>query len=90
MVKATSTTLTVIPFDFGTHLDISIVRVSPANAVGTVVLKDGNTTIGGPQAVFGGYAFFINVLPGTHTLTATFIPGPGFGPSTSNPLTVTN
>ena len=90
MVKATSTTLTVIPFDFGTHLDISVVHVSPANAAGTVVLKDGNTTIGGPQAVFGGYVFFINVLPGTHTLTATFIPDPGFGPSTSNPVTVTN
>jgi hypothetical protein len=90
VVTATSTTLQVIPFDFGTHLDISIVRVSPNDAVGSVVLKAGNTIIGGPEAVVGGFAFFINVLPGTHSLTATFIPGPGFGPSTSNTVTVKN
>jgi hypothetical protein len=71
-------------------LAISIVRVSPANAVGTVTLKDGNTIIGRPQAVTGGFAIFLNVLPGTHSLTATFTPGPGFGPSTSNTVTFTN
>jgi hypothetical protein len=92
VVRPTTTHLDVIHIDFGLNLAVALVNVGPTNATGTVVLKDGNTVIGGPQAVSGGFTLFIQRLPaGPHSLTATFTPTPrtAFGASTSNAVTFT-
>ena len=50
-------------------------NVAPANATGTVQIKDGATPIGRPVPVFGGFALLIDALPkGAHSLTAVFTP----------------
>lgn len=60
------------------------------NPVGTVQFKDGNTNIGGPVPVTGGYAFLIAFRPSGSHVTAVFTPAPGtpFTSSTSNTVTI--
>lgn len=80
----------MIPLPF-LNLAISIVRVSPDNAAGTVQLKDATTNLGNPEQVSGGVVIFIQMLGnGRHALTAMFTPTDpaAFGPSTSNTVTV--
>jgi hypothetical protein len=76
--KATTTTFTVIPS--GPVLQgvpvILVAQVAPANAAGMVQFLDGDTPVGTPRPVFGGFALTVtSQLPkGTHSLTATFTP----------------
>ncbi|MGH3549136.1 MAG: Ig-like domain repeat protein [Pseudonocardiaceae bacterium] len=91
--KATTTTLDVIPNPgFLGIPEIFLVNVAPANANGTVQIKDGTTAIGPPVPVFGGFALLIDPLPkGTHMLTAVFTPTnpAAFKPSTSKTVSLT-
>jgi Bacterial Ig-like domain (group 3) len=87
----TQTTLQVVPVA-ALHLAVSVVTVSPQDATGTIQLKDGTTTIGGPEPVTDGFAIIIRPLPpGPHSLTANFTPRHPrkFGSSTSNTVTFT-
>jgi hypothetical protein len=70
---------------------VVFVRVSPFAANGTVQLRDGETNLGNPVPVFGGFAFGIITLPsGMHSLTAVFTPADSarFAPSTSPVVTL--
>jgi Bacterial Ig-like domain (group 3) len=61
--------------------------VIPSAAEGSVQFKDGSNNIGNPVTVLGGTASMTTTLaPGTHSLTAVFTGGTGFGNSTSLPV----
>jgi WD40-like Beta Propeller Repeat len=91
---ATTTTLTVtqvrLPFGLGGYV-LPIAQVAPANAAGTVQLKDGTANLGAPVPVAAGIAVggLVSLPPGPHSLTATFIPASlaAFQLSTSNTVT---
>lgn len=72
---------------------ILIARVTPGNAAGTVEFKDGDTNIGNPVPVFGGFALRLTfgLEQGPHELTAVFTPAnsAAFAGSTSDPVPVT-
>ncbi|MGH3779134.1 MAG: Ig-like domain repeat protein [Pseudonocardiaceae bacterium] len=63
----------------------------PANAAGTVQVKDGTTNLGAPVPVIAGTAFGgVRILrTGQHSLSAVFTPSNAtkFTPSTSNTVT---
>jgi phosphate ABC transporter phosphate-binding protein len=72
---------------------ILVAQVRPANATGTVQFKDGDTELGMPRPVIGGFALTVTskLTKGTHSLTAVFTAADqAFGPSAppSVPLTV--
>ena len=75
-ITPTTTTLQIFPDPGYTFLpEILIARVSPINAVGAVQFFDGNTPLGAPVRVSGGFAWSIARLPqGAHSLTAWFVP----------------
>lgn len=68
-------------------------QVLPNNAAGIVQFKDGNTNLGGPRPVMGGFAVghLMFLEGGPHSITAVFTPAnpAAFQPSTSNTATFT-
>ena len=94
VVKATTTTFTVIPSGPVTQgvPIILIAQVMPVNAAGTVQFMDGDTPLGTPRPVFSGFALTVTsqLTKGIHALTATFAPAdPGtFAPSTPPPVSL--
>jgi hypothetical protein len=93
--KATATTLMVIPSGpviQGTPL-ILVAQVAPANAAGTTQFKDGDSELGPPRPVFGGFALAVTskLTKGAHSLTAVFIATnqAALGPSTPPPVSLT-
>ncbi len=94
VVKATTTTFTVIPSGPVTQgvPVILIAQVTPVNAAGTVQFMDGDTPLGTPRPVFSGFALTVTsqLTKGTHALTATFAPAdPGtFAASTPPPVSL--
>jgi hypothetical protein len=95
-VKATKMKLTVIPSGpFAQAVPrLLIANVAPAGAVGSVQFSDGSSVLGAPVQVFNGLAFLSTstLLPGTHSLTAAFIPADpaAFGPLTSAVVSLTD
>lgn len=93
-VRSTTTMLNVFPSTAFRGLPVILIaRVSSFAAGGTVQFKDGDTDIGNPVRVFGGFAFkFTSKLTtvGNHQLTAMFTPvdPTAYGPSTSNTVNV--
>ena len=92
-VTATTTTLYVVqvPLPFGLGgVVVPIAVVSPRNAAGTVVFKDGSTSLGGPVAVTNGVAIGPSMrLPSSpHSMTTVFTPTDltAFQSSTSNTM----
>ena len=87
---ATTTTLTGSPNP--AFPIILRATVTPPTAVGTVEFTDGTTPLAAPIPVIGGTAavFTPTLTPGTHALTATFIPTDPttFTPSSSAPMSV--
>ncbi|MGH3767541.1 MAG: hypothetical protein ACRDTX_20735 [Pseudonocardiaceae bacterium] len=81
-----------LPFGLGGYV-LPIARVAPFNAAGSVQFKDGNTNIGPRIPVTGGIAVgrLVSLPPGSHSLTATFIPAnlAAFQLSTSNTVAFT-
>ena len=71
---------------------IPTAQVTPTNATGTVQFKDGTTNLGAPVHVTPGTTVgpVSTLHPGTHSLSAVFIPtNPArFQPSTSTTVTV--
>ena len=92
--KVTRTTFTVIPS--GPIIQgvpvILVAQVAPANAAGTVQFMDGDTPLGAPRPVFGGFALMVTsqLTKGTHSLTATFTPAnlATFAPSAPLPVSL--
>lgn len=87
--KATVITFMVTPSGpviQGTPL-ILVAQVAPANATGTIQFKDGDTELGMPRPVIGGFALTVTskLTKGTHSLTAVFTAANqwAFGPSTA-------
>ncbi len=68
----------------GDSITVSAV-VTPANAVGTVQFKDGETNLGAPVAVVNGTASLTRSYDasGTHSFTAVFTGEAGYGDSVS-------
>ncbi|SCY40653.1 Ig-like domain (group 3) [Rhodococcus erythropolis] len=68
----------------GDSITVSAV-VTPANAVGTVQFKDGDTNLGAPVAVVDGTASLTRSYDasGTHSFTAVFTGEAGYGDSVS-------
>jgi phosphate transport system substrate-binding protein len=93
--KPTKTTFLVVPS--GTVLQgtpvILVAQVTPADAAGTVQFMDGNTALGSPRPVFGGFALTVTskLAPGPHALTAVFTPAAQavFEPSAPPPMSLT-
>lgn len=69
----------------GTAVDLTA-TVDPANAVGTVEFKDGDSIIGAPISVADGIATLSHLFNtvGAHNISAVFIAGSGFANSTSD------
>jgi Bacterial Ig-like domain (group 3) len=71
---------------------IPTAQVAPISASGTVQFKDGSTNLGAPVPVIAGTAIgpVSTLAPGSHSLSAVFIPAnpTRFLPSTSNTVTV--
>ena len=93
--KATATTFMVIPSGpviQGTPL-ILVAQVAPASATGTIQFKDGDSELGPPRPVFGGFALAVTskLTKGAHSLTAVFTATnqAAFGPSTPPPVSLT-
>jgi hypothetical protein len=92
--KATTTTFTVIPS--GPVIQgvpvILVAQVAPANAVGTVQFMDGDTPLGTPRPVLGGFALTVTsqLTMGIHALTATFVAAnpATFAPSAPPPVSL--
>jgi ABC-type phosphate transport system substrate-binding protein len=92
--KATTTTFTVIPS--GPVIQgvpvILVAQVVPANAVGTVQFMDGDTPLGTPRPVLGGFALMVTsqLTKGIHALTATFAAAnpATFAPSAPPPVSL--
>lgn len=87
----TTTTLSVVhvplPLGLG-EIAISSVRLTPANATGTVHFTDSATTLGGPIPVGGIAVGHVTVLgKGKNQLTAVFTPSPAtrFAPQLQHP-----
>jgi hypothetical protein len=72
---------------------ILVAQVTPANATGTVQFKDGDTELGMPRPVIGGFALTVTskLTKGTHSLTAVFTAAnqAAFGPSMPPPVSLT-
>ncbi len=93
--RATATAFMVTPSGpviQGTPV-ILVAQVSPANTTGTVQFKDGDTELGIPRPVIGGFALTVTskLTKGTHSLTAVFTPANqvAFGPSMPPPVLLT-
>ena len=87
---ATTTTLTApTSAKTGEQIDLSA-NVGPADAVGTVQFKDGDSNIGNPVTVAGGVASTQHAFdtPGAHPITAVFTGGTLFHDATSEVSTV--
>lgn len=94
--KTTRTRLSVIRVRLPFHLGgfaIPVVYVAPFKTVGTVQFKDGDTNLGNPAPVFGGFAIgpFMVLPTGSHEVTAVFTPtdSAAFKPSTSKAVKFT-
>jgi len=75
------------PITAGTQTTLTA-SVTPANATGSVEFFDGTTSLGAPVAVAGGTASrAVTLAQGSHSLTAVFTGGTGFGNSTSPAVT---
>jgi len=92
--KATTTTFMVIPSGpviQGTPV-ILVAQVAPANAAGTVQFKDGDSALGPPRPVFGGFALAVTskLTKGAHSLTAVFTATnqDAFGSSVPTPVSL--
>jgi hypothetical protein len=87
----TTTTLKVIPpGPVPAFLPVLLAAtVSPSAATGSVQFKDGGADLGAPIKVNNGRAIKVvaNLAPGTHSLTATFVPDSAdYLGSTSDPV----
>ncbi|MGH3843773.1 MAG: Ig-like domain-containing protein [Pseudonocardiaceae bacterium] len=93
--RATTTAFMVTPSGpviQGTPV-ILVAQVSPANAIGTIQFNDGDTELGMPRPVIGGFALTVTskLAKGTHSLTAVFTAADqaAFGPSMPPPVSLT-
>lgn len=92
--KPTTTTFMVIPSGpviQGTPV-ILVAQVAPANAAGVIQFKDGNSELGPPRPVVGGFALAVTskLAKGAHSLTAVFTAANqgAFAPSTPPPVSL--
>jgi hypothetical protein len=81
------------PVDFGSNapLTVSVGAVAPGagTPTGTVTLTEGSATVGSTTLSGGSGALSLDLLPGTHTLVATYGGDGNFNGSSSNSSTVT-
>jgi phosphate ABC transporter phosphate-binding protein len=72
---------------------ILVAQVTPTNAAGTVQFRDGDTELGMPRPVIGGFALTVTskLGKGAHSLTAVFTAAnqAAFGPSMPPPVSLT-
>ncbi len=91
---AMDTTTTFMAIPSGPVLEgtpvILIAQVVPANATGTIQFKDGESELGLPRPVIGGFVLTVTSMltEGTHSLTAVFTATDqaAFGPSMPPPV----
>ena len=88
--QPTTTSLSVSPSASTLSLEVTLkATVSPAGATGFAAFYDGTTPIGGAP-VSNSMASFSTalLLPGVHSLSARFVSGLGYGPSSSGTVSL--